>query len=180
MSKRALLVIDVQKGIVRAPSILDPEGVLKRIRTLQDRFREAGAPVLHVQHDGPSGHRVEKGTPGWDIERAVTPALNEAVINKRASDAFFETPLHQKLAALGITDLVIAGCMTQYCVDTTCRRAVSLGYNVFLASDAHTTADDGELTAAQIVSHHNTILDGFSAGGHAIVVQPSGEIEPGS
>ena len=180
MPKRALLVIDVQKGIVRAPSILDAGGVLKRIRKLQDRFREAGAPVLHVQHDGPSGHRVEKGTPGWEIELAVVPAQNEPVIHKRASDAFFETALQEQLGALGITDLVIAGCMTQYCVDTTCRRAVSLGYNVFLASDAHTTADDGELTASQIVSHHNTILDGFSAGEHAIVVQRTGEIEPGS
>jgi nicotinamidase-related amidase len=180
MAKRALVVIDVQKGIVRSPSIFDPEGVLKRIRSLQDRFREAGAPVLHVQHNGPSGHRVEKGTPGWQIEPEVAPVPKETIIRKRASDAFFETALQKQLAALGITDLVIAGCMTQYCVDTTCRRAVSLGYNVFLAGDAHTTADDGELTASQIVSHHNTILDGFSAGDCEIVVKPSAEIEPNS
>ena len=178
MKKRALVVIDVQKGIVRAPQILDAEGVLKRIRALQDRFRSADAPVLHVQHDGGSGHRVEKWTPGWGIEPAVSPVANESVIHKRASDAFFETNLNEQLTALEITDLVIAGCMTQYCVDTTARRAVTLGYNVLLASDAHTTADDGELTAAQIVSHHNTILDGFAAGEHSIVVKKSETIEP--
>jgi nicotinamidase-related amidase len=180
MPKRALVVIDVQKGIVRAPSILDREGVLKRIHILQERFRKAGAPVLHVQHNGPSGHRVEQGTPGWEIEPEVAPMANETVIRKQASDSFFETTLQKQLASLGITDLVIAGCMTQYCVDTTCRRAVSMGYNVVLASDAHTTADDGDLTASQIVSHHNIILDGFSAGDSTIVVQPSAEIEPGA
>jgi nicotinamidase-related amidase len=177
MRKRALVVIDVQKGIVHGLPVMDADGVLTRIRDLQDRFRSAGAPVINIQHDGPPGHRVEKGTAGWNIEEAVKPASDEPVINKHASDAFFETSLHEQLSALGITDLVVAGCMTQYCVDTTCRRAVTLGYNVVLASDAHSTAPEGELDAAQIVSHHNTLLDGFSAGGHSITVEPSDKIQ---
>jgi nicotinamidase-related amidase len=178
MKKRALLVIDVQRGIVHGLPVMDADGLLKRIRTLQDRFRAAGAPVINIQHDGPSGHRVEKGTAGWNIEEAVEPESVEPVIHKRASDSFFETSLQDHLSELGITDLVVAGCMTQYCVDTTCRRAVTLGYNVVLASDAHSTAPEGELEAAQIVSHHNTLLDGFSAGGHSITVEPSEKIQP--
>jgi nicotinamidase-related amidase len=178
MKKKALLVIDVQKGIVHGLPVKDADGVLKRIHSLQERFRSAGAPVINIQHDGPPGHRVEKGTSGWNIEEAVEPASGEPVIHKRASDSFFETSLQDHLSRLGITDLVVAGCMTQYCVDTTCRRAVTLGYNVVLASDAHSTAPEGELEAAQIVSHHNTLLDGFSAGGHSITVEPSENIQP--
>ena len=47
-------------------------------------------------------------------------------------------------------------------------------------SDALTTADTAQLTAAQIVAHHNAVLDGFPAGGHAIEVKPAGEIAFGT
>lgn len=170
MAKKALIIIDVQEGIVGAPHIHDADGVIRRIRALQDRARDGGIPVLHVQHDGPKGHRVEKGTKGWNIYPAVQPQPGEPVIHKRSSDAFFETSLQQELSKLEISQIVIAGCMTQYCVDTTCRRAVTLGLDVTLAADAHTTADEGGLTAPQIIAHHNTLLEGFAAGGHEITI----------
>jgi nicotinamidase-related amidase len=99
------------------------------------------------------------------------------VIRKRACDAFFETPLHTDLAALRITRIVVAGCMTQYCVDTSVRRAVSLGYDVVLAADGHATADAGDLRFEQIVAHHNGLLDGFDAGDHVVQVRPISEIQ---
>jgi nicotinamidase-related amidase len=177
MQKKALVVIDVQQGIVRAPQIHDADAVLTRIRSLQDRARLAGVPVVHVQHDGPRGHRVEKGSSGWNIEPAVAPSSNEQVIHKRASDAFFETPLLEELRRFGVEQIIVAGCMTQYCVDTTCRRAVTLGLDVVLACDAHTTADEGQLLAEQIIGHHNTLLDGFTAADHSITVKPSSKID---
>jgi len=60
--------------------------------------------------------------------------------------------------------------MTQYCIDTTVRRAVSLGYDVVLAADGHMTADTDALLFEQIIAHHNALLDGFDAGGHAVRV----------
>ena len=66
--------------------------------------------------------------------------------------------------------------MTEYCVDTTARRAVSMGYDVTLVSDAHTTIDNKLLTAAQIIAHHNALLDGFDAGPHAVTVKPADEV----
>ena len=176
MAKKALLVIDVQEGIVGRPGIHDADGVMKEIRGLQDRARKAGAPVLFMQHDGPKGHCVEKGSAGWAIHPSVRPADGETVLNKEASDSFFQTFLQQELKQLGVSEVVIAGCMTQYCVDTTCRRAVTLGFDVILASDAHTTADEGGLTAQQIIKHHNTLLSGFAAGGHEITVMKSSEV----
>jgi nicotinamidase-related amidase len=76
----------------------------------------------------------------------------------------------------GVTNLVVAGGMTEYCVDTTCRRATSLGYDVTLAGDAHLTRDNGVLTAANIIAHHNFVLDDFGAGDHVITVKPADEI----
>ena len=99
------------------------------------------------------------------------------MIRKRACDAFFETPLHTDLAALRITRIVVAGCMTQYCVDTSVRRAVSLGYDVVLAADGHGTADAGGLLFDQIIAHHNSALDGFNAGSHVVHVCPIAGIQ---
>ena len=98
------------------------------------------------------------------------------MIHKRACDAFFDTALDAELAAAGVKQLVVAGCMTQYCIDTTVRRAVTLGYDVVLVADGHMTADTNNLRFDQIIAHHNALLDGFDAGKHEVRVCPSSEI----
>src|SRR5262249_40059295 len=122
------------------------------------------------------GHRLEKGIPGWEIHPGVAPEPGELIIHKQFCDAFFETNLQEELNKRGIAHLVVAGCMTQYCVDTTCRRAVSIGYDVTLAGDAHATCDNEYLTVHQIIAHHNHLLESVSAGGREIKVRQSGEI----
>jgi nicotinamidase-related amidase len=57
--------------------------------------------------------------------------------------------------------LVVAGIQTEYCVDTTCRRAYSLGYDVTLVQDGHSTWDTPDLCAPQIIAHHNRTLGGW-------------------
>jgi len=66
--------------------------------------------------------------------------------------------------------------MTQYCVGTSVRRAVSLGYDVTLAEDGHLTADSESLTFDQIIAHHKVLLDGFDAGKHSVRVEPFKQI----
>jgi nicotinamidase-related amidase len=172
----ALLIIDVQVGLVE---LMPPEiraSVLPRIETLLSRARASGTPVIYIQHDGLKGHPLETHTKGWEIHPSIKPFDSEPVVRKRESDSFFETTLQQELEKRGITRLVIAGGMTEYCVDTTCRRATSLGYDVKLASDAHLTGDNAVLTAANIIAHHNFVLDGFGAGDHVITAKPTDQI----
>ncbi len=76
-----------------------------------------------------------------------------------------------ELAARGIAKLVVAGIQTECCVDTTCRRASSLGYQTTLVRDAHSTWDSRTLSAAQIITHHNEALDGWF-----VTPKPSSEI----
>ncbi len=182
-AKTALVVIDVQRGILALPNSAREQEVAQaldktvmRIAGLIERARTASVPVIYIQHDGSPGHRLEPGTSGWPLRAEIAPQPSEPVIRKRACDAFFETTLDAKLAAAGVTRLVICGCMTQYCIDTTVRRAVSLGYDVILAADGHTTADTGTLPFEQIIAHHNALLDGFDAGEHEVCVRPSSEI----
>ena len=62
-------------------------------------------------------------------------------------------------------------------MDTTCRSAVSHGYDVTLVADAHTTTANGVLTPAQIIEHHNRTLDDFGTDEHVVTVKGSREID---
>jgi nicotinamidase-related amidase len=98
--------------------------------------------------------------------------LGDIVIEKRHCDAFQDTDLQQRLTDMQIGALVLTGMMSEYCVDTTCRRAYSLGYQVTLVSDGHSTLSRDNLSAAQIIAHHNTVLNGSFA-----AVKPAEEID---
>jgi nicotinamidase-related amidase len=173
---KALLIIDVQVGIIEGFHAYHAREVLEQINKLLSKARASNTPVIYIQHDGETGHPLEVGTAGWNIHPDINPREGDLIIRKRASDSFFETTLQQELEARGVQHLIITGCMTEYCVDTTCRRAVSMGYDVTLVSDAHTTIVNERLTAAQIIAHHNALLDGFDAGSHAIAVKPADEV----
>jgi nicotinamidase-related amidase len=183
MLNEAMVIIDVQNAILgsadsprRIENHAALDVVVARIAAMIGRARSQGVPVLFVQHAGPAGHRLEAGTPGWQIRPEIAPVASDPVIHKTACDSFFETTLTMELKSRRIGKLIVAGCMTQYCVDTTVRRAVSLGYDVTLVSDGHMTADFGELTYEQIIAHHNALLDGFDAGSHAVRVVPHDQI----
>jgi nicotinamidase-related amidase len=179
MANEAVVVIDVQNAILHIPGMKRPaethaafDELVARIATLVERARNRGIPVLFVQHDGQPGHRLERGSSGWQIRPELAPIRAELVIHKTACDSFFKTPLESELASRRINRLIVGGCMTQYCVDTSVRRAVSLGYDVTLAEDGHLTADSGSLTFDQIIAHHNALLDGFDAGEHSVRIEP--------
>ncbi|EIM27079.1 cysteine hydrolase family protein [Microvirga lotononidis] len=180
MSK-ALLIIDVQEGILPSKGAERPavrqrfDEVRRRIFDLVSEARGQGAPIVFVQHAGAPGHRLETGTSGWEICGDVGRTAGDIVVSKTSCDSFYETDLQMVLSNQSVKHLVVAGLMTQYCVDTTCRRAVSLGFDVTLVADAHTTADTGTFTVEQIVDHHNGLLDGFDAGTAVITVKRANE-----
>jgi nicotinamidase-related amidase len=164
--KTALVVIDTQLGMFETPGVPpvpDGERLLQNVEGLIQGAREAGAAVIHVRHSGGPGHPLEGGTEGWSIHLRVAPDDGEPIVDKETPDSFLRTTLRDELESRGIGCLVLAGMQTDYCVDTTCRRAFGLGYDVTLAADAHGTWDDETLTAAQIVAHHNEVMaNGFA------------------
>jgi nicotinamidase-related amidase len=182
--KTALVVIDVQCGILNDPHLQRKQETgkaldetVERIAGLIARARAASVAVIYIQHDGGAGHRLEVNTAGWLLRPEIAPSSGEPVIHKRACDAFFETTLAAELSGRGIGRVIIAGCMTQYCIDTTVRRAVSSGYDVVLVADGHMTTDAGSLRFEQIIAHHNALLDGFDAGEHEVRVRASSGVQ---
>lgn len=162
LGNTALLVIDMQAGNFSPP---DPiyEGIrlLSKAKKLVTRARSAKALIVYVQNNGNDGDPDAYGSPGWEIHPSIAPIEGDLVIQKHTPDAFHETNLRTELEAKGITKLVIMGLQTEYCIDTTCRRAFVLGHDVILVEDSHSTWDSSHFTAEQIIIHHNHVLGGW-------------------
>lgn len=173
-NRTALLVIDAQTGLLE-PAYRRDE-VIARINALIGKARAAGAPVIYLQHDGGAEDREWVGSPAWEIHPAILPPQGEPVVRKEASDSFYRNALADELAARGVDRLVVTGLNTEMCVDATCRAAVSRGYGVLLAEDAHTTRDRHRLSPADVVAHHNAILDDFGNDAAVVTVLPSRDI----
>jgi len=160
----ALLVIDMQLGNFLEPHpIHEGDGLLKRVKSLIIKARSARIPIIYVQNNGGEGDPDEYGTPGWEVHPSIKPRPDDFMVQKGSPDAFHETDLQKGLKSDGIKRLVVAGLQTEYCVDTTCRRAYSLGYEVTLVGDAHSTWDSDRLSADEIIGHHNDVLSGWFA-----------------
>lgn len=171
----ALLIIDVQLAMFdESDPVYQGERLLATIGDLATRARAAGVPVIYVQHCAGAGDSLHPGAPGWPIHPAIAPVGDELVVHKHHPDSFQDTILLHGLAARGIKHLIVAGIQTEYCVDTTCRRAYSLGYDVTLVQDAHSTWNTEHLQASQIVAHHNQVL-----GGWFVTLRPAHEIQFG-
>lgn len=157
--KTALLIIDVQVGIVEGESghVFNSEELLSNINQIISDARLREIPILYVQDLDVAPQDSKE----FQIHPAIAPLEGDRIIQKIATDAFHGTNLHEELQAIGANHVVIVGCKTEYCVDTTCRRATTLGYDVTLVGDAHSTTDNKVLTAEQIINHHNANLHGL-------------------
>ena len=172
----ALIVIDVQRALFEnSPPPADAADVLERINTLTDRAREAGVPVIYVQHESP-GSGLAHGAPGWELDTRLRPLPDDIRVRKTTPDSFLRTTLGQVLEEAGVSRLVVCGYATEFCVDTTVRRAAALGHSVVLAADAHTTQDKPHAAGAQIRAHHNATLSSISSFGVKIAAIPSADI----
>jgi nicotinamidase-related amidase len=146
--KTALIVIDLQKGLVSLPAIHPIEGVVTHVRTLAAAFRARGLPVVLVNVAGAPAVRTERQRrnhafpDGWT---ELIPELNQQpqdhVVTKHTPGAFTRTDLAAHLQALGVTQIVLTGLATSNGVEVTARQAHELGFNTSFAIDAMTDVD---------------------------------------
>ncbi len=178
--KSALLVVDVQVSMFAEP---DPPfrsaEVLANIRTLIDRARSSGAEVIYVRHAHARYEPMKYGADGWQIHPSIAPESGDIIVDKRACDAFHDTPLHAAILDAGIGHLIVTGMQTELCVDTVCRSALHRDLNVTLVSDAHSTWDRNGMSADQIIGHHNSTLADVPHPSKDIFVRPTAEISFG-
>ncbi|GAB6989940.1 cysteine hydrolase family protein [Paenibacillus pini] len=159
----ALLIIDVQVAMFdESDPVFQGEILLSKLQKLITDARTKGVPIVYIQHEEGPGTPLEYGKPSWFIHPSIAPNKEDIIIEKKTPDSFHKTTLQEQLDSIGVNKLIITGIQTDICVDTTCRRAFSLGYDVILVKDAHSTWNSSELTATQIINHHNNVLQWFS------------------
>ncbi len=172
----ALLIIDVQQALCTgAEAAFDSDRVIERINTVAEKARAAGAAVVLIQHEEERGP-LQFDSAGWQLAQGLVTAPGDLRIRKTTPDSFHRTDLVQRLQERGISRLLVCGLQSDFCVDTTTRRALALGYEVVLVADAHSTVDNEVLSAAQITAHHNTTLANMTSFGKRAIVVPAAEV----
>jgi nicotinamidase-related amidase len=143
--KSALLVVDLQKGIVGMPVAHPIADVVNKAARLADAFRSHGLPVVLINVDGLAPGRAEQarrvtGFPaGWtDLVPELNRQPGDHIVTKLTWGAFTNTDLDKYLKQAGVTQVVVSGVATTAGVESTARHAHELGFNVALAVDAMT------------------------------------------
>ncbi|KJC57276.1 hydrolase [Bradyrhizobium sp. LTSPM299] len=143
----ALIIVDLQSGIVGLPLIHPVTDVVTRSCALAAAFRRHRLPVVLVNVDGTAPGRTERPRPGGPFPDGWTDLIPELdrqpddiVVTKRTWGAFANTDLEKQLKARGVTQVVVTGVATGTGVESTARQAYEAGFNVTLAIDAMTDA----------------------------------------
>jgi nicotinamidase-related amidase len=149
----ALLVIDVQNGVVRGAH--ERDAVVANVGSLVEKARQEQVPVVWVQH---SSDDLPKGSDDWRIVPELDPDDAEPLVAKTYADSFEDTTLETVLSGLEVGRLIIAGAQTDECIRSTLHGAIVRGYDATLVSDAHTTEDQSEWgapTPDKVIAHTN-------------------------
>jgi nicotinamidase-related amidase len=149
----ALLVVDVQNGVVEGTPARD--AVVTNVRTLVEKARREGIPVVWVQH---SDEHLARESDEWRIVPELSPGDDEPLVEKNYGDSFEDTSLETVLSGLGVGRLVVVGAQTDACIRSTLHGAFARGYDATLVSDAHTTEDQtawGAPPPDQVIAHTN-------------------------
>jgi nicotinamidase-related amidase len=161
--KTALLVIDVQNGVVGEAYARDT--VVTNIATLVDQARAADVDVVWVQHHS---DELARGSEAWQYVPELVVLDSEPVVHKAYGDSFEETDLESVLADRGIGRLLVAGAQTDACIRSTLHGAIVRGYDATLVADAHTTEDLSSYGAPppdKVIAHTNLYWKFHSAPG---------------
>lgn len=163
--KSAVLVIDVQCLLFDPdPKPFEAHEVVQRINLITDWARTSSHAVIFIQHEQ-ANTAIEFGSGGWQLQGDLSVKSEDHLIRKTTPDSFLNTDLASLLKQQQIKHLIVCGYASEFCVDTTVRRAAGLGYSMDLVSDAHTTHDKNHATGELIRKHHNCTLPNISSFG---------------
>ena len=144
----ALVVIDLQKGIVALPTVHPVTEIIERSAQLARAFRQRGLPVVLVNVAGRAPGRTDAGAPKFSFPpdwAELVPELNaqpsDILVTKHRVGAFLGTALDETLRKLGVTQIFLTGVATSAGVESTARSAYDLGYNVVFVTNAMTDRD---------------------------------------
>ena len=159
----ALIVIDVQNGVMS--SSINRDSVIANIKSLVDKARAEGVPVVWVQHNDTG---LVRDSESWQYVPELKRESAEPLVHKSYGDSFEGTDLEERLSELGVGRLIVAGAQTDMCIRSTIHGGFARGYDVTLVGDAHTTEDLSQWGAPppdKVIAHTNMYWSDQSAPG---------------
>ncbi len=170
-----LIVIDMQVGLFEGePPCHDADGVTERINVLASAVRAAGGSIFFIQHENDASY--VPGARLWQLLPTLAPQPGDVRVRKTACDCFYRSDLEKELREREIGRLLVTGCATELCVDTTIRVAASKDYEVVVVADGHTTKDRPVLKAEEVIAHHNWVWSILLVPGRPVKVVPTAEL----
>jgi len=163
----ALVVIDMQKGIVAMPTMHPVQSVIDNVVRLAGAFRARALPVVlvHVGWSADAGDviktRIAAQRPGGALPADFSDYIDvleadpqrDILVRKRQWGAFYGTDLDLQLRRRGVTNIVMCGVSTSIGVESTARDAFERAYNLTFAADAMTDLNlDAHERALSIIS----------------------------
>jgi len=169
MSKTALLLIDFQNDYFK-----DGKWPLEGIDSAADQgakllaaFRKKGLSIVHIRHENPTTEApfFVSGSEGALHHSTVMPLDHEPVVVKQNVNSFRDTNLKKILDDEGVDSVIIAGAMSNMCIDAVTRAANDFGYACAVAHDACAASDlyfnDKKIPADQV---HASFMSALSLG----------------
>jgi nicotinamidase-related amidase len=134
-TQTVLLIIDVQRSLFeQANPMYREDRLIENLNTLADQAHTCGVPVVYIQH---CDDDLVIDTPGWQLHAGLHPLETDTFVRKHECNSFQDTPLAAILNEKKVGKVIVTGCVTNYCVQSTCRGALALGYPTVLVTDAH-------------------------------------------
>lgn len=154
MPNTAVLVVDVQNALLNAHPYNEKE-IFTNIKKVIISARRHNTEIIYIRHNGQIGSLLEPGTHGWQIIDQITPQTNDKIIEKHFNSAFYKTTLNDYLSNKGITNIILVGLQTEYCIDATVKSAFDLDYKIIIPEKTNTTFDNEYFSGHQIHKFYN-------------------------
>lgn len=168
---KALIIIDMQNGCFRPESKrYNRSGTVDQINLLSKHFRKKNYTVIYIQHNGTKENMCIPGTSDFDLLPELDITTTDLIVEKEANEAFYKTNLEHILKEKNINELYLCGQASNFCLDATIKSALSKDYNIFVASDAHTTAETIFLPAKQMIDYHNWLWENLTPTKYPVTV----------
>ncbi|MFB4166995.1 isochorismatase family protein [Virgibacillus sp. JSM 102003] len=173
--KQTLLIIDSQQELIdgnkEESAVFNKEQLIRNINLVIEKASKSSIPVVFVRD-----LEVAEGKgKGFLVHEKIHMPADAKTFDKTATNSFHGTGLLNHLRSHEIEHVVIMGCVTQHCIDSAVRTATISGLDVTLVGDGHSTTDSDNLSAEQIIKHHNETLHGHYNVEHFSIVRNTEE-----
>ena len=149
---QALIVIDIQEGLVNEPPY-NTKDFIANTKAIIQHFRDQNIEVIFFRHSEDEGF-LEKGNDNWQVYHELKPKEKETIFNKYYNSIFKDTELKEYLDRKNITDLTFVGMQVEFCIDTSVKVGFEYGYKITIVEDAVSTFDNEHLSADKILSFY--------------------------